>query len=278
MRVEEITPKIRFADRLEYTGARTLSKTYDSRLIYVTDGCGTFFLEGRSIKIESGILIIFQGGAAYKFEPEPSFTAYAVDFDLTAEYGRDGGFLPPLPLSLFDKRLVHRFIRFENSELLAEPFAEAVHSGIGENVRALVEEYTSGRLFSTERAELMLGGLLLDLARRFSPLGKGARCAEAVVEYVADHYHEPITNTLVARVFGHDPCYLGRIVKLHTGCPIHRLVTKKRVEVGVKLLLTTDLSLDEIAERVGFYSAAHFSKRCKSVTGNSPSYYRKNSR
>jgi AraC-like DNA-binding protein len=51
-------------------------------------------------------------------------------------------------------------------------------------------------------------------------------------------------------------------------------VNKKRVEEGVKLLLTTDLILDEIAERIGFSSASHFSKRCKEITGNNPSFYR----
>jgi len=40
--------------------------------------------------------------------------------------------------------------------------------------------------------------------------------------------------------------------------------------------MTTDLTLDAIAERVGFCSAAHFSRKCKEQTGNNPSKYRKN--
>jgi len=278
MRFEDIRPRIRFADRLEYTAARPLSATYDSRLIYVISGAGELDVGGSTHAIEAGLLVIFQGGTAYRFSPEPAFSAYAVDFDLLGDYPVDSGFLPPVPMRFFDKSAVHSRAEFLDSDFLALPFAERVHHGVGESLRELVEEYTSGRRHSRERSGLMLGCLLLDLERRFSYLSKAERSALAVVDYISEHYLEPISNSSLAKELGHDPCYLGRVVKLYTGSPIHRLLMKKRVEVGVKLLLTTDLTLDTVAERTGFCSAAHFSRRCRDVTGNTPSYYRKSPR
>ena len=278
MKIEEIRPRIRFADRLEYTAARAFSKTYDSRMLYITDGSGTITVGERECPIEAGLLVIFQGGVPYSFSPDPSFFAFAVDFDLIGEYDVSAGFLAPRPLKLYDEALLHKVAAFENSSFLAEPLIMRDVPGVGEEIRALVEEYTSARRFSRERAELMLGCLLLDLERRALASSKTEICCARVMEYIAEHYAEPITNVSLARTFGHDPCYLGRVVKQHTGGTIHSLLIQKRVEVGVKLLLTSDMTLDIIAEKVGFCSAAHFSRRCKSITGNNPSHYRKNSR
>ena len=273
MKIEELNPTIRFADRLEYTSSRPLSKTYDSRLIYVIDGGGSITVSDRSESISRGLLVLFQSGVAYKFEPKPSFVAFAVDFDLVGGYLCDG-FTLPVPYSAFDGQKAHERAHFDDSSFLKEPFLSHVHAGIGDDIRRLVEEYNSGRQFSKRRAEVMLASLFLELARTFSQSTKGAKIAERVVEYISEHYKEPITNKTVAAHFGHEPCYLNRTVKLHTGMPIHRLLIKKRVEEGVKLLLATDLTLEEIAERVGFCTASHFSKRCKDVTGNNPSFYK----
>ncbi|MBR2466801.1 MAG: helix-turn-helix transcriptional regulator [Clostridia bacterium] len=274
MRIEDISARIRFADRFEYTCSRPLSKTYDSRLLYITGGEGNISVGGRYVRAEKGMLIAFQGGTPYKIEPCPSFSAFAVDFDLCEGYKCEG-FLFPVLTELFDEEKLHKRVYFENSDFLAVPFAEHVHSGIEEDIRRLVEEYNSGRTFSGRRAELILNGVFLELADSLTLRTKGAKCAKRVCDYISEHYREPLSNESVARAFGHEPCYLNRTVKLNTGMPIHKLLTKKRVDEGVKLLLTTDLSLEQIAERVGFCTASHFSKRCKDVTGNMPSFYRK---
>ncbi len=274
MKIEEISPAIRFADRFEYTCARPLSKTYDSRLLYITSGSGSITVDGKSAAAERGLLVLFQGGVPYKFEPSPAFVAFAVDFDLSAGY-ECGGFLLPCPTALFDEQRLHARAAFEDSDFLSAPFMAEVNAGIGEDIRRLTEEYNSGKLFSKKRAELMLGGVLLELARRAAQRTKGARCAERAVAYIGEHYRESVSNEDIAAALGHEACYLNRTVKLYTGSSIHRLLNKKRVEEGVKLLLATDLSVDEIAERVGFCSASHFSKRCKDILGNSPSFYRK---
>ena len=150
MKIEELNPTIRFADRLEYTSSRPLSKTYDSRLIYVIDGGGSITVSDRSESISRGLLVLFQSGVAYKFEPKPSFVAFAVDFDLVGGYLCDG-FTLPVPYSAFDGQKAHERAHFDDSSFLKEPFLSHVHAGIGDDIRRLVEEYNSGRQFSKRR-------------------------------------------------------------------------------------------------------------------------------
>ncbi len=274
MKTEDIRAVIRFAERFEYTCARPLSKTYDSRLLYITDGEGSIMVGGKCVPAEAGVLVAFRGGVPYKYEPSPAFAAIAVDFDLVDGY-ECNGFLLPVPLYSFDEEKLHDFPVFEDSEFLSSPVITKVSAKIGEDIRRIAEEYNSGKLFSERRSALILTGVLLELARSQTQKSKGAKCAERALDYIARHYREPISNETIAAALGHEACYLNRSVKLHTGSPIHKLLNKKRVEEGVKLLLATDLSTEEIADRVGFSSASHFSKRCKDITGNSPSFYRR---
>ncbi len=273
MKIEELKPHIRFADRYAYTSSRPLAMTYDSRLLYVVDGKGSITVDGENYEFSKGFLVVFQGGTPYKLDPKDNFSAIAVDFDLKEGYNCDS-LIIPVPVMLFDRSKLHARVEFEDGDFLSEPFCNHVHPGIGEDLRRLVEEYNSGKLYSKRRAEMMLGSIFLELARSITQRSKGAKSAERVLDYISEHYREPISNTSIAAVFGHEACYLNRTVKQHLGSSIHRLVNKKRVEEGIKLLLTTDLVLDEIAERVGFSSASHFSKRCKDITGNNPSFYK----
>ena len=277
MKLVSVSPAIRFADKLLYTRARRLSKTYDCRLLYVLEGRGELSADGSAFEIQPGMLVLFQPETAYRFLPAPSFHAIAVDFDLTGGFETEGGALPPLPLADFDADASHGRIRFDDTDFLADTVVEYDAQRFGEKLERLLAEFRGTRLYGREMAALMLKELLLELARGRTVLSKSARTVERVLEYIALHYREELTNESIAAVFNHDPCYLSRAVKRHTGDPIHRLIIKQRLEVGIRLLITTDAPLESIAEQVGFYSAAHFCKRCKALTGKSPSFYRRES-
>ena len=276
MRIEEIRPKIRFAEKLEYTAARAPSKTYDCRMLYVTEGAGVVSVGDKRYEIKAGLLIAFWGGTVYSFSPSPCFTAYAVDFDLVPGYDTESGFLPPVPLRLFDSSRLHEVPKIENSELFSLPYVSYASRSVGERLRSLTAVFSSKGRFAKARAELMLVELLLSLEDSIKEEKKSVGCAAMILEYIDAHYLEDLTNEQLARLVGHDASYLSRVIKSHTGYTLHRLLVKKRVEVAVKLLLTTDLTLEVIAERTGFCSAAHFSKSCKAYMGNNPSEYRKN--
>ena len=57
--------------------------------------------------------------------------------------------------------------------------------------------------------------------------------------------------------------------------PPAEYITRKRIEVAENLLKNTNASIMEIAEKVGFYDASHFSRTFKKSKGESPLEYRK---
>ena len=54
------------------------------------------------------------------------------------------------------------------------------------------------------------------------------------------------------------------------------LIRNKRMEVAVKLLETTDMTISEISIHVGFNSHAYFTNNFKSIYGLTPKEYVQN--
>lgn len=66
-----------------------------------------------------------------------------------------------------------------------------------------------------------------------------------------------------------------RRIKQQSGLPPSKYVRKKRLEAARELILFSDLTLTEIAYRVGFQELSYFSKCFTKFYGHTPSILRK---
>ena len=57
------------------------------------------------------------------------------------------------------------------------------------------------------------------------------------------------------------------------GCTFGDYIAKIRIAEAIKLKATTNMKMYEIAEKVGYPNAEHFSKVFKKVTGKSPNNF-----
>ena len=275
MKITDITPTIRFLDTVTYTISRGFTKTYDCRLIYILDGEGNIYINRKEYEIRAGFLIVFQAGTLYRITPKPSFEAVVSDFDFTDEYKARTAVYSPVPKNEFDYSQAHKIIRFEDADVFNEAIAEYDCSYLEVPLLELVKEYAEKRPFYVEKSSNLLKNIFLEIARNHLYEEKPLRLAVSVVEYIYKNYKNDVSNATLAKIFNYDACYLNRVIKNYTGLSLHAFVLKHRVDTGVKLLLTTEYTLEEIAEKTGFFSASHFSLRCKQRTGHLPSYYRK---
>lgn len=96
-----------------------------------------------------------------------------------------------------------------------------------------------------------------------------------IENYLNIHFREEITLDKLAELTFMNKYYLSHIFKEHSGqSPIEYLL-EKRISEAKKLLKTTDLSISQIANIVGFNSASYFSQYFKKINNLSPSQYRK---
>ncbi|MDO4291965.1 MAG: response regulator [Eubacteriales bacterium] len=69
--------------------------------------------------------------------------------------------------------------------------------------------------------------------------------------------------------------YLSNLLRKELGMPYSEYVTEKRIQKARELLLDSRLSVDEVAEQVGYKDYFYFCKVFKKCVGSSPSKYRR---
>jgi AraC family transcriptional activator of pobA len=70
------------------------------------------------------------------------------------------------------------------------------------------------------------------------------------------------------------PTHLSRVCREASGRPAHTLLTERIMYEARRLLLETDMPAREIAEHLGFSSAAYFTRAFAQATGRTPSDFR----
>lgn len=93
---------------------------------------------------------------------------------------------------------------------------------------------------------------------------------------IAQRYSDPeITLEMIANEMKVSPVYLGRIFKQELGIPFVNMLTHTRIKHAIHYLTTTDMTIIEISEKVGYDSQHYFSTAFKKVVGIAPIQYRK---
>lgn len=88
--------------------------------------------------------------------------------------------------------------------------------------------------------------------------------------YIDRHYSYACTIEDLAGLANMPPRRFVRMFEQQLGTTPARYLWEKRIEAGLRDLKTTDETVEEIAYRCGFQTAAHFSRRIKQVYGLSP--------
>lgn len=97
---------------------------------------------------------------------------------------------------------------------------------------------------------------------------------ESVLQHLNQHFHEPVTVEALAATVALSPSRLAHLFKAQVGRSIVATLLDIRLRQAARLLLFTSLTVDEVAQQVGFQSNFYFSRRFKQHYGLSPSAYR----
>ncbi|GAA2749140.1 AraC family transcriptional regulator [Amnibacterium kyonggiense] len=117
--------------------------------------------------------------------------------------------------------------------------------------------------------------MLANLAaeRRRGPGSDGDRI-RAVQDHIRSNLTAPHTVGALARRVGLSASHFSAVFRRATGVPVMEYVKRLRSARARELLMTTDLTVAEIAERVGYADAFYFSRQFHAVNGTSPRAFR----
>lgn len=94
-------------------------------------------------------------------------------------------------------------------------------------------------------------------------------------QYIMEHLSEPICLERVAKHVHLAPNYLCSLFKKNTDMTIMEYITRQRIELAKRLIVTHDDALYRIAEECGFGDYNYFSHTFKKITGLTAVQYRK---
>ncbi|WP_110934121.1 helix-turn-helix transcriptional regulator [Paenibacillus bouchesdurhonensis] len=125
-----------------------------------------------------------------------------------------------------------------------------------------------------QRLFLDLLAILEDEPNR-SAISVTDRLAESVAAYIQENYRSKITNKQIAEALHFHPNYIVQCMRAKYGCSPSVYLLQYRVERAKRLLITTDWSMERIADEVGFLTGPYFSTCFKRIEGLSPFQFRK---
>ncbi len=101
-------------------------------------------------------------------------------------------------------------------------------------------------------------------------------CLNSVREYVETHLDEKMTITSLSQKFNMSPTALKKWFRELYGYPIHTWMLLCRVQMAAKLLRSTNMTILQISQSIGYESTSQFNVIFRRTYGVTPSFYRKN--
>ena len=116
--------------------------------------------------------------------------------------------------------------------------------------------------------------LALDAHELISTGKRRSSVVITAVNYIEQHYAEELTLGKIAEEIYVSPPYLSNIFKEKMDINLMSYIHKVRVEKAKKLLLESSLSIQKVAELVGYRHEKHFMQIFKKACGMTPSQFR----
>lgn len=145
----------------------------------------------------------------------------------------------------------------------------------------MTNEYTRKDAFYVSRSASLVVAILIDLYRSHPeafPMRSHANISSAVVSaqrYINDHYYERVTLQDIARENYVSAHALSLAFKDIVGTTFKEYLILFRLTEAKKLLITTDLSVEDVATQVGYINVNNFIQMFRREEGITPLQYRK---
>ena len=246
---------------------RVLHKHNDFlELLYVRSGTGIYIVDEQRYNISEGDIIICNAGVLHDEDPSQAqdLNTYSLALADIAVRG-----LPPN--CLISPEYSPVFPAGERAQIFGELMG-MIHSLLATDPKGATE--TCNYL-----AAALISKLLLVIRQYCETEGNTVRSrtdiiAGQVKHYIDTHFDEQFTLQDISDAIRVSPYHLAHMFKETTGYSPMQYTVRRRLGEAQSLLITTSLSVTEIAVSVGFGNPCHFNTMFSKYIGMSPSRYR----
>ena len=105
--------------------------------------------------------------------------------------------------------------------------------------------------------------------------GRHSELIRRALEYVDEHYSEPLTLQTIEDEFGVTMSHFGKIFRERTGTTFHKHLTDVRVQRASEMLTTTNYPIRVVAAECGFENRQNLIRVFRRTKGATPTEYRR---
>jgi AraC-like DNA-binding protein len=269
----DLNPTFLFVCDLQRTETETNYHCHEHIEISIIEkGEGIFHIEGKDYPVRTGDIIVFNPGVYHKSiltNPENYTTEYYIGFTDINLRNAEPNTLPLLNshciLSLGEE------IRLEIFKICREMWIESRQARMG--------RYFMLKAYLIQMILLLIREQEEEAPERnygciFKSPNKN-HVVEQMIHYFNEHYAEKISLDQIGRNMYLSTFYLAKIFKSETGdTPINYLIHLRMKKAREIMKDSPELSIQDIAAKVGYDDAYHFSKLFKKHYGIPPSVYK----
>ncbi len=179
----------------------------------------------------------------------------------------------------FEAKDANRFVVADVPAALAPmldrlPCFVQLDAGLEHYVQFLHAQLQQGAEGSQTQQQMLL--LLIQLLQeRFGDRLRLDRRVDVAKRFIDEHYHQKITVNQLATIAHLSVRQLNQLFREQVGLTPHHYLTELRMQTAWQLLERGDLSIQHIADAVGYGSLSAFSDRFAQHFGHSPSHFRR---
>lgn len=248
-------------------------------IVYIAAGSATHLVNGHRYRAHMGDLYLLDFSDKHHFiEKDEEFTIITCAFTPDA-----------VDDSLVESHNAHDVLQF----LLFHPFFENenpfyfyinILNG-GDDIVRILEDMTGEYIKKRAGYQAVLKGYLLILLSKIFRLaienGKKTssvnqkEIVDTAIGYIKQHYSRSLSIDEVAREVLLSPSYFSAVFKNYTGLSIIDYVHRLRIARACLLFTTTDYTVDEVMNEVGYSDSKFFYKIFKRYTALTPGMYKR---
>lgn len=98
---------------------------------------------------------------------------------------------------------------------------------------------------------------------------------EKTTRHISNYLSSDLSLETLSALFGYSPIYFHKLFKASTGKTLREYVEEKRIKAATALMLSTEMTLTQIAYKCGFSSQSYFNYAFKKKMGCPPREYAK---
>ncbi|GAB2556995.1 AraC family transcriptional regulator [Gracilibacillus alcaliphilus] len=103
---------------------------------------------------------------------------------------------------------------------------------------------------------------------------KNRKISDKIIQIIHENYDKDLSLDIVAAELHYNPNYLSSIFQKETGYPFSEYLLRYRLNKAKEWLVTTDLSVKEIAERLQYNNSQNFIRSFRKMEETTPGKYR----